>query len=622
MTNVLRVKLQDTDVQFRQELDPNVWRHFKFIGENFDLTCNENKRISILKEAFTTFVRRAKEDSIDRTIAMEEKEKNTIKCEKCKVLWPKRKIKCDHFGLNIRSQTKENDVKFTKIDKTDLDKKNKTSFKFHEMTPVQQEDGSVFLEKKKLKMEKECLKSLEVIHDIPPMTLIDPVFVNPSSKAALRHVLDKIGEDAGIVSYGKGQRIWVFVVCDGSPMTLIWRLILEEPERYAWVVPITGLGHEEMNMVRAFSDLFYDIVLKEFYMSQGYISPKALAFARACSDHHIAYDNMMKFREALWLELIYTVSQCSENDLNFESFLSSVFDSKDKTLNFLVTSLLPLLESIFIFREGVRKNDTTLIESARHLFRPVWYGRNHPKYIRIDFFEQCSRNIMPPEILSVIKCHESVTSNGRGDAHQGLDFILEEFNRNVKNQISGAADSEKWVRVVRNYEALFDLRKEISNILSLNPDEKWPRQLVDFEHETDNFRKVIRKSGYLKPVSGREIEGLSPSFEPSSQIDSFLSSSSNAIVSFLNTFKSNFLYPDRVKMTKIPCSKFEENESLKDENKTNSQLQAMIIENIQCLPEDRKEEFIAQKNSIKINLAKKRILIEFLNEIRDELRRT
>lgn len=37
---------------------------------------------------------------------------------------------------------------------------------------------------------------------------------------------------------------------------VVRQLIIEEPQHYSWVFPITGLGHEEMNMVKSFTCVF------------------------------------------------------------------------------------------------------------------------------------------------------------------------------------------------------------------------------------------------------------------------------------------------------------------------------------------------------------------------------
>lgn len=66
------------------------------------------------------------------------------------------------------------------------------------------------------------------------ISLLEPVFVNPESKSSLKVVLDKIASDAAIHS---GNRSFVYVDSDSSPNTLVWQLILEDPQNYSWVIP-------------------------------------------------------------------------------------------------------------------------------------------------------------------------------------------------------------------------------------------------------------------------------------------------------------------------------------------------------------------------------------------------
>lgn len=93
---------------------------------------------------------------------------------------------------------------------------------------------------------------------------------------------------------------------------------MEEPQHYSWVIPITGLGHEEMNMVKSFTEMFFDFILSEFFETQGYSTPKSLAFAKRCSDHHIAFDNLLKFRESVLMEMVYAFRISNQNKVEPE----------------------------------------------------------------------------------------------------------------------------------------------------------------------------------------------------------------------------------------------------------------------------------------------------------------
>ena len=90
--------------------------------------------------------------------------------------------------------------------------------------------------------------------------------------------------------------------------------------------------------------------------------------------------------------------------------------------------------------------------------------------------------------------------------------------------------------------------------------------------------------------------------------------------SILRDFIKKGKYPSPLKITKIPISKEEECNMAKDENKTKPQLIEIIEENISNLPDEQKHFFETQKSSLKIKYAKKEVLIEFLNTIRDEMK--
>ena len=571
MTNILRVKIGESDEQFKETLSPLIRRQFKFLGPDFKLHfANNEDRLKCMLSTFNSLnsENRNASDKIKPKLISDALEEALIKCTNCQTFWPKKKIKCQNCKLNIRSQSTEALVNDTRISKKPM--KN-DKLKFYQYVPETQTAKGSQLSKVKINVTSSA-KSTEKSLPVPEMTLIDPVFVNPASKAAVRVVLNEIAKDAGITSSEQGKRRWVFVVCDGSPMTILWRLIIEEPENFSWVVPITGLGHEEMNMVKTFNELFYDILLKGVFMSQGYLGPKSLSFAKSAGDHHIAFDNLMKFRDSLWSELIFQYKRNSKREPdNYSRFSQWIDESQDKTLEFVFKTVLPLLEAIFMFRDGVRTNNSKTIQLARSIFRPVWYGRHHTKYLLVDFFDASSRKIMSPEILNLIENHESISASGRNDAHQGLDFILEEFNKNVKKHISGIPNSEKWEKVIWNYDALCELRSNTCNLLSLKFDDSKPREVVDYSTERDDFRKVLRKSGFLIPKKQRKIKSLDPDIEITENAGSFFTNSIKIANDISATFNQSLSFPTKLNYSKLPLQflKMKVSQKMKIEQTTN-----------------------------------------------------
>jgi hypothetical protein len=48
-------------------------------------------------------------------------------------------------------------------------------------------------------------------------------------------------------------------------------------------------------------------------------------------------------------------------------------------------------------------------------------------------------------VLSWIQANESFSQSGNWQQHQGLDAVLEEYNKLVKNWIGGIPTKEKWL---------------------------------------------------------------------------------------------------------------------------------------------------------------------------------
>jgi len=111
----------------------------------------------------------------------------------------------------------------------------------------------------------------------------EPDFVNPNYQNIIQ-VIQAIGIRAGVKQYGNGSREWLMVECDGLPYNIIrdiianvWRCsqclgcfygldsfeehkcyILKsiQPNReFAWLLPVSGLLHVEMNVARSFTRL-------------------------------------------------------------------------------------------------------------------------------------------------------------------------------------------------------------------------------------------------------------------------------------------------------------------------------------------------------------------------------
>lgn len=189
----------------------------------------------------------------------------------------KKKIKCDDCKINIRHGTFGKDLVSTRVALL----KREIGLKFNVVSDVDETGvkklGCEYMGVSQTPTSSEhplCNEKTNSVNktSCPKISLLEPVFVNPASKSSSKVILDKISSDAGINS---GYRRFVYVVCDGSAMTLVWQLILEVTQNYSCVIPITGLGHEEMNMVKSFTEMFYYFILKSFFETQELYNTKS-----------------------------------------------------------------------------------------------------------------------------------------------------------------------------------------------------------------------------------------------------------------------------------------------------------------------------------------------------------
>lgn len=89
--------------------------------------------------------------------------------------------------------------------------------------------------------------------------------------------LIKIAVDAGI---NIRPRHFVCVVCNGLAISLLWQLIIEEPQNYPRVITITGLGHEEMKMVEVLYENVFWFNLVGIFRNSRLFYPKFICICQ------------------------------------------------------------------------------------------------------------------------------------------------------------------------------------------------------------------------------------------------------------------------------------------------------------------------------------------------------
>ncbi|CAF1092040.1 unnamed protein product [Didymodactylos carnosus] len=89
---------------------------------------------------------------------------------------------------------------------------------------------------------------------------------------------------------------------------------------------------------------------------------------------------------------------------------------------------------------------------------------------------------------------------------EGLDFVLENYNRKIKNLLPPEQQSaETWLNINHNFDLLSDIHKNAFNNLNLNKQDNQTRQKHNLCSEIENWRVQVRKSGVFKQ---KELCGL------------------------------------------------------------------------------------------------------------------
>ena len=215
-------------------------------------------------------------------------------------------------------------------------------------------------------------------HDGKPREtcMLDPVFVNPNNYQCLKLVLRHLGRKAGVARYGGTERQWLTVSCDGLPYNLVLQLILnyktcslcnksfmaeefdvhcsedhkgqeEVPffREFDWVNLKVGEGHRELNLMKAFVELNWDICFKVLAQLMGWRSENALQNAKKCTDTHKTWQMILVFYIGTLEELLVNyarISLANSEEPSVKGFLSWAKKCEDPNYGFMFQDVLGL----------------------------------------------------------------------------------------------------------------------------------------------------------------------------------------------------------------------------------------------------------------------------------------
>lgn len=230
--------------------------------------------------------------------------------------------------------------------------------------------------------------------------------------------------------------------------------VLGDCRTFGNLLLVPGPGHIEMNMVRGVIKLMFDVSLKDEAFLMGFKTEASLEYVRKASNNHNNWELVMiHFISSVDELLLPYVRQCLEEVKiptvhGFHAWMSTV---QDPNYMFMAEMSLTYLLALFIYRSGIRRNNSLITNVGRTKFSPLFYILHAPKYAELELRDMVTRLSAPDEVKELLKASESFSHSGHPSKHEGGDFCLESYNRRTKNwKPPGVPSDDQWLRIIRN----------------------------------------------------------------------------------------------------------------------------------------------------------------------------
>jgi hypothetical protein len=364
---------------------------------------------------------------------------------------------------------------------------------------------------------------------------LDPLDGNPSSYVGVEKVLDHILEQFP-------GRTFVPLCMDGSPLQIIYELLRDEKtgKKYEKIIPLPGVGHEQMNMMSSYFDLIWPFWMPEFceshglkketqqnkflsvwdthkctdalqIMLEGMIREQMKEYLAWCEIHHLSSSlkHFLKVVELRWVSPPPPPPPPPPPSPFLQHVSPLLTPSTPPTPSFAWLSplLLPGLE-ILAFIHGTRHCQIDLIHAARVSFLKVWFTHSHPKYrLCISSFIR-ELSVMPSFLSETIQRWTIGSNTGNDGNFQGADFVGEEHNRTIKGGSSIFPDYNKWKKIIRLAPLMKNLRKELERDTKPKPKDTKESSKIRMQPDVISWRGQLRRTTiFQKPwqtMTGKE----------------------------------------------------------------------------------------------------------------------
>ena len=368
-------------------------------------------------------------DDVDLKVKEINLRENSRVCPNCATVMPKTKRKYVNKECRVDLKAAERKLTGEDILGTALvEPVKKYHYRFKENEVVMNVEDSSLYQDVKTVHEEFVVEWNHVLSSHAPnavkisVSVSDPVFVNPNSQKAVTEVLRRVGCTAHITRYGfsgAGSREWITVTMDGLPFLIAVSIIEEtviclacaqkeasgagavsfygkewtdhlkaihkdeetvgSAKEFDWVVLRIGPLHVEMNMVKSFFSVNWNVFICSLAKELGFTSESALNYAKGAKNHHHSMTMLNIMERGNWCELLvpYVRDRMSSklptsvNDYLYQ-WMPNV---KCSNYLYLFEQTWRYLGSVRKYHIGIRRNNSAYVNSGQTGFAPVFSFR-------------------------------------------------------------------------------------------------------------------------------------------------------------------------------------------------------------------------------------------------------
>ena len=490
--------------------------------------------------------------------------------------------------------------------------------KFNENDAVYESEGAVFVN------PNTFIRVKIVLEEILKLT-----------KSDVKHTtLVKIEENGSVtmkVVEVQNLRTWVVVTLDGLPHKIAIDVIKHcykcetcgkeftansdvgmhveaTGHRLYWkkfgniILKIGGL-HAEMNMLRSFVSLNWDIIYSFLCRSIGFKSPKAQLLQQKVQDMHKSWDTFNTVREAIVKEIVKlfvdfaTDKQLDANAENFETWANT--EVKNPDLKLMIEVQKYFGTSLWLYRAGQRANHFKLSRAGIRVFSGLFHINGNLHYSAIEAFDDylmTSLENKNQELFNHIVTRLCTNLKKEPFTAQSHDARHEESNKLAQNMFQGK-DLEELQMAFTIVDDVYKLRKKVFTECFINDRSDEASVVVpNYEKCATVMRCDLREAGYFdKPYENKTLQSIHGENLHEDLKDIFRISQERRQVDVLNAFRfSDFTmaYNARSKINILGAGK--------TKKRSEKDVQEEIVILIHMLQDDPETEIVMRETYEKV----------------------